>query len=85
MLFSKTLLRKLYGGSFIGDSKIFLEFFADQIMVVRRKKSYINSRIIKKNMFSPKKDPLKRKLKRLAHWQFRKFIIIFNYWDMLIV
>uniref|UniRef100_A0A3Q3BBW3 Alfy-like armadillo-like repeat domain-containing protein n=1 Tax=Kryptolebias marmoratus TaxID=37003 RepID=A0A3Q3BBW3_KRYMA len=37
MLFSKTLLLKLYNGSFTGDSKMLLEFFADQIMVVRKK------------------------------------------------
>lgn len=53
VLFSKTLLRKLYGGSFIGDSKIFLEFFADQIMVVRKKIMHIFKNN-KESMFSPK-------------------------------
>ncbi|XP_017268395.1 WD repeat- and FYVE domain-containing protein 4 isoform X2 [Kryptolebias marmoratus] len=37
MLFSKTLLLKLYNGSFTGDSKMLLEFFADQIMVALEK------------------------------------------------
>lgn len=35
VLFSKTLLQKLYGGTFMGDSESLLNFLADQIVVVR--------------------------------------------------
>lgn len=40
VLFCKTLLQKLYDGSFTADSKVFLEFFSDQIMMVRGKKCF---------------------------------------------
>uniref|UniRef100_A0A3P8TDE6 Alfy-like armadillo-like repeat domain-containing protein n=1 Tax=Amphiprion percula TaxID=161767 RepID=A0A3P8TDE6_AMPPE len=36
VLFSKTLLQKLYSGTFLGDSESLLNFLADQIVVVRR-------------------------------------------------
>lgn len=36
MLFSATLLQKLYSGTFFGDAEILLNFLADQIGVVRR-------------------------------------------------
>lgn len=37
-LFSKTLLQKLYRGTFVGDPESLLNFLADQIVVVRNKK-----------------------------------------------
>ncbi|XP_041866182.1 WD repeat- and FYVE domain-containing protein 4 isoform X2 [Melanotaenia boesemani] len=37
VLFNKTLLQKLYDGTFIADSKTFLDFLADQIMVTLEK------------------------------------------------
>lgn len=36
VLFSATLLQKLYSGTFFGDAEILLNFLADQIGVVRR-------------------------------------------------
>lgn len=36
VLFSKTLLQKLYSGTFVGDSESLINFLADQIVVVRR-------------------------------------------------
>lgn len=35
VLFSRTLLQKLYSGTFLGDSESLLNFLADQIVVVR--------------------------------------------------
>lgn len=35
VLVSKTMLRKLYSGTFLGDSECLLNFLADQIVVVR--------------------------------------------------
>lgn len=35
VLFSKTLLQKLYSGTFLGDAESLLNFLADQIVVVR--------------------------------------------------
>lgn len=35
VLFSKTLLQKLYSGTFLGDAESLLNFLADQIIVVR--------------------------------------------------
>ncbi|XP_008289614.1 WD repeat- and FYVE domain-containing protein 4 isoform X2 [Stegastes partitus] len=37
VLFSKTLLQKLYGGTFLGDSESLLNFLADQIVVALEK------------------------------------------------
>lgn len=36
VLFSATLLQKLYSGTFLGDAESLLNFLADQIVVVRR-------------------------------------------------
>lgn len=36
VLFSKTLLQKLYSGTFLVDSENLLNFLADQIVVVRQ-------------------------------------------------
>lgn len=36
VLFSSTVLQKLYCGRFLGDAESLLHFFADQIVVVRR-------------------------------------------------
>lgn len=36
VLFSSTLLQKLYCGTFMGDAESLVHFFADQIVVVRR-------------------------------------------------
>lgn len=36
VLFSSTLLQKLYCGTFLGDAESLVHFFADQIVAVRR-------------------------------------------------
>lgn len=41
VLFCKTLLQKLYSGTFLGDSESVLNFLADQIVVVRQTQRYL--------------------------------------------
>lgn len=36
VVFGKTMLQKLYGGTFLADPEVLLNFLADQIVVVRQ-------------------------------------------------
>lgn len=62
VLFSKTLLQKLYSGTFLADSESLLNFLTDQIVVVRqthRETRAYSRYLIWKKYFLHKSDILK--------------------------